>query len=45
LGEKVLEKQIEGVQNTLDISEIAQGTYILRIEQGQNLVSQSILVE
>ncbi|MEY2925447.1 MAG: hypothetical protein RLZZ337_1997 [Bacteroidota bacterium] len=45
LGEKVLEKQMEGVQNTLDISEIAQGTYILRIEQGQNLVSQSILVE
>lgn len=45
LGEKVLEKQIEGVQNKIDISEIARGTYILRIHQGQNLVSQAIQVE
>jgi hypothetical protein len=45
LGEKVLEQQIEGVKNTVNVSSLSTGSYIVRIKQGNSVVSQKVFVE
>jgi len=45
LGEKVLEQQIEGVKNAVNVSSLSIGSYIVLIKQGNSVVSQKVFVE